>query len=164
MVVLQQPIAHSFLDGLLALQIVDGTPLQTSTCTVVDCVPIVYQEDMQVAFPNRIVVIGMVEVLVIGSLEDSNGVVSDHNATSMGSMLVGMVPLQGIGLVTSMHYRGVLPSCTTVDHMADLPFRTEVVLVMLFVGETMALLVGRIEAGTKMQKLATFVLVRTIVD
>lgn len=113
---------------------------------------------MQVAFPTRTVAIGMVEESVIGSPEDSNEAVSDHNATPTGSMLDGMVPLQGIGLAISMHYRGVLPSCTIVGHMADLPFRIEVDLVMLCVGETKALLAGRIEAALRTQKHATFVL------
>lgn len=96
--------------------------------------------------------------------EDLNEAVSDHNATLMVLMLVGMVPLRGIGLAISMHYRGVHPSCTIADLKADLLFRTEDVLAMLSVGEIKALQAGRIEAGTRMQKLATSALGRIIVD
>lgn len=42
--------------------------------------PIVYQVDMQVAFLDKIVAIGMVEVLVKGFAEVANGVAFVHNA------------------------------------------------------------------------------------
>lgn len=160
----QQLIVHSYQDDLPVLQIVVGTPLQTSTCTVVDCVPIAYQVVMLVVFLVRIVDLGMDEELVKGFPEDFFGVVSDRNVILMDLMLVGMDLLRGIEQAISMHYRGVHPSCTIVDRKVDHLFRIEVVLVMHSAVETKALLAGRIVAETKMQKLAIFAPVRIIVD
>lgn len=157
MVVLQQRIANLFLVDLLVLRIVDGTPLRISICTGVAYVLIVSRVGMLVVFPNRIVVIGMDEVLAIGSLADAIEVVSGRNVTPMVPTLVGMVPLQGIEQAISMPYHGVHLSCTIVGRKVDLLFRIGDDLAMPFVGETRALQDGRTGVVPKKQKPAIFV-------
>lgn len=63
-----------------------------------------------------------------------------------------------------MPYLGDYPSCTIVDPMVDHSYRIEEGRTIPSVGETMALLAGRIGEVTKMQKHATSAPDRTTVD
>lgn len=156
----QQHNDYSYQVNLLALQIVVGTHVQISTCNGDVYVPIVYRVDMQAVFLDRIVEIGKVEGVDIWFVEVVIVVAYDHIDAPKVQQIVGMDSHRDYEQVTSMLYLGVHPNCNAVDHMVDHPFRIEEDHSINSIGETMALLAGKIEDVLKMQKPAIYVLVQ----
>lgn len=157
MVVLQQRNDLSFQVNLHVLQIVVGTPVQTSTCNVVVSMPIAYEVVLQAVFLNKSVAPGMAEEGDTRFVEEVSVVVYDHNVALKDFVLVGMDSHRVHEQAISMLYHGDHPIRTIVVHKADRIYRIEEVHFMPSIGETMALQAGKIAEVPKMQKHVIFV-------